>query len=358
MCLILGLYRFCIYKLLSAFCGYCVVKITVILLPPRRTETSRKQRRRETSSESRKPHTLYRFRSSHTSLKGVGLSLYMKHKRIIYIDPKLAQDASGSKESLDALALVLSIKLTFVDSCVRDATAVKVMRTFGIGHTRYKRAVEYAQRKGWLIRKGETLTAAKIKTAGVYNIRLVFTKHFYKGKRTKSDIIKAAYTLTQMCNFIRQAVILFHISKQAVVYDTITMATHPSKRTSQQAHKQAMKRAERWGMCKPKLRRKADRLSFARMAELASCSKSKAKSLVKSLIDDKVIDRHENYECTKYHIDEYCKAMRDDYARLGKRGSLVRYDGRVMLRLANSYTLNKQVVNFVRDYNPKQRGTA
>lgn len=282
----------------------------------------------------------------------------MKHKRIIYIDHKLAQGASGSKESLDALALVLSIKLTFVDSCVRDGSAVNIMRTFGIGHTRYKRAVEYAQKKGWLIRKDDTFIATKIKTIGAYNIRLVFSKHFYKGKRTKSDNIKAAYTLTQMCNFIRQAVILFHISKQAVVYDTITMATHPSKRTSQQAHKHAVKRTEQWGMCKPKLRRKANRLSYARMAELTSCSKSKAKSLVKSLINNKVIDRHENYERTKYHIDEYSKVMRDDYARLGKRGFLVRHDGRVMLRLANSYSLIKPVVNFVRDYKPKQCKTA
>lgn len=282
----------------------------------------------------------------------------MKHKRIIYIDPKLAQDASGSKESLDALALVLSIKLTFVDSCVRDGSAVNIMRTFGIGHTRYKRAVEYGIKQCWLRREGNTLKADKIKAAGSYNTRLVFTKHYYTAKRTKADKIKAAYTLTQMCNFIRQAVILFHISKQAVVYDTITMATRPTKRTSQQTHKRAVKRAEDWGMCKPKLRRKANRLSYARMAQLASCSKSKAKSLVKTLVNDKVIDRRENYERTKYHIDDYCKAMRDDYARLGKRGFLVRRDGMVMLRLANSYSLNKPVVKFVRDYKPKQCETA
>ncbi|MDE6282939.1 MAG: hypothetical protein K2L97_02990 [Muribaculaceae bacterium] len=239
----------------------------------------------------------------------------MKHKRIIYIDPKLAQSASGSKESLDALALVLSIKLTFVDSCVRDGSAVNIMRTFGIGHTRYKRAVEYGIKQGWLSRVGNTLRADKIKAAGAYNIKLVFTKHFYTAKRTRADKIKAAYTLTQMCNFIRQAVILFHISKQAVVYDTITMAARPTKRISQRTYKQAVKRVEGWGMCKPKLRRKANRLSYARMAELASCSKSKAKALVKSLVNDKIINRHKNYERTKYHIDEYCKVVREDYGK-------------------------------------------
>lgn len=282
----------------------------------------------------------------------------MKHKRIIYIDPKLAHEASGSKESIDALALVLSIKLTFVDSFVRDASAVNVMRTFGIGHTRYKRAVEYGLKKGWLRRAGTALIANKIKALGAYNIKFVFSRHYYAVKRTKADKIKAVYTLTQMCNFIRQAVILFHISKQAVVYDTITMATQPPGRTSQRSHKRAQKRAEGWGMRKPKLRRKADRLSYARMAELTSCSKSKAKSLVKSLLADKVIDRHENYERTKLNIDEYSRTMQNEYQKHGGRGFVVRRNGMVMLRLANSYSLNKSIVKFVRNLQAKQPESA
>jgi len=232
------------------------------------------------------------------------------------------------------------------------------MRIFRIGHTRYKRAVDYALKQGWLIRKGDMLVAGRIKAVGGYNIKLVFTKHFYIGKRQKSDDIKAAYTLTQMCNFIRQAVILFHISKQAVVYDTITMATHPPKRTPQQVHRGAEKRAESWGMCKPKLRRKANRLSYARMSELASCSKSKAKALVKALVNDNIIDKQENYERTKYNIRDYGKAMREDYARLGKRGFIVRHDDKVMLRLANSYSLNKSVVKFIKDYDSQKSKTA
>ncbi len=282
----------------------------------------------------------------------------MRHKRIIYLDPKLSASAVGSKESIEALALALSIKVTFVDSSIHDASAVNVMRIFRIGHTRYKRAVGYALKQGWLKRKGNTLAAGSIKAVGGYNVKMVFTRHFYTGRRQKSDEIKAAYTLTQMCNFIRQAVILFHISKQAVVYDTITMATHPPKRTPQQVHRGAERRAVGWGMCRPKLKRKANRLSYARMSELASCSKSKAKALVKALVDDNVIDRHENYGRTKFDIRDYCRAMRDDYARLGKRGFIVRHDGKVMLRLANSYSLNRPVVKFVKDYEAKGTKTA
>ena len=268
----------------------------------------------------------------------------MYRRRNIYLDPKLAGESVGTKESAEALAVVLGIKVTFVNSVVTDASATRLMHILRIGHTRYKRAVNYALRKGWLVREGDNIRAASIKALDSYNIRLVFTKHHYYGKRGKD--VRCPYTLTQLCNFIRQAVLLYHISKQVVVYDTITTATRPPRRTPQAKHKAAKKRVEGWGMRKPKLRKKADRLSYARMSELAGCSKSKAKSLVKSLVGGGVINKTENYEKTRWHIDEYSKMLRDGYAASGGRGFLVRHDGKVMLRLANSYSLNKAVVKY------------
>lgn len=269
----------------------------------------------------------------------------MYRKRNIYLDPKLAGEAVGTKESTEALAIVLGIKVTFVNSVVSDASAIRLMHILRIGHTRCKRAVNYALRKGWLIREGDNIRAARIKALDNYNIRLVFTKHHYYGKR--GDDVRCPYTLTQLCNFIRQAVLLYHISKQVVVYDTITTATRPKRRTPQAKHKAAKKRIEGWGMRKPKLRKKADRLSYARMSELAGCSKSKTKSLVKSLVGGGIINKTENYEETRWHIDEYSKMLRDGYAASGNRGFLVRHDGKVMLRLANSYSLNRPIVKYV-----------
>lgn len=270
----------------------------------------------------------------------------MYRKRNIYLDPKLAWEAVGSKESIEALAVVLGIKVTFVNSVVTDASAVRLMHILRIGHTRYKRAVGYALQKGWLMREGDNIRAANIKAFNCYNIRLVFTKHHYYGKRGKD--VRCPYTLTQLCNFIRQAVLLYHISKQAVVYDTITTATRkPTCSKQRTKQKVAAERAGGWGMRKPKLRKKADRLSYARMSELAGCSKSKTKSLVKSLVSGGIINKTENYEKTRWHIDEYSRMLRDSYAASGGRGFLVRYDGKVMLRLANSYSLNKPVVKYV-----------
>lgn len=277
----------------------------------------------------------------------VGLLFFcMYRKRNIYLDPKFAREAVGSKESVEALAVVLGIKVTFVNSVVTNASAVRLMHILRIGHTRYKRAVNYALRKGWLVREGDNIRAASIKTLDSYNVRLVFTKHHYDGKR--GDDVRCPYTLTQLCNFIRQAVLLCHISKQVVVYDTITTATRqPASSKSRSKYIAARKRVEGWGMRKPKLRKRADLLSYARMSELAGCSKSKTKSLVKSLVSCGIINKTENYEKTKWHIDEYSKMLRDGYAASGNRGFLVRHDGKVMLRLANSYTLNKPIVKYV-----------
>lgn len=270
----------------------------------------------------------------------------MYRKRNIYLDPKLAGAAVGTKESAEALAVVLAIKVTFVNSVVTDASATRLMHILHIGHTRNKRAVDHALRKGWLVRDGDNIRAANIKAFDSYNIRLVFTKHHYSGKRG-SDV-RCPYTLTQLCNFIRQAVLLYHISKQAVVYDTITTATQkPSCSKQRTKQKVAAERAGGWGMRKPKLRKKADRLSYARMSELAGCSKSKTKSLVRSLVGGGIINKAENYEETGLHIDEYSKMLRDGYATSGARGFLVRRDGKVMLRLANSYSLNRPVVKYV-----------
>lgn len=270
----------------------------------------------------------------------------MKRKRYIYLDPDLARAAVGSKESIEALAVVLAIKVTFVNSVVTDASAVRLMRILRIGHTRYKRAVSYALRKGWLVREGDNIRATSIKAADSYNVKLVFTKHYYK-KGRRGDDVRCPYTLTKLCDFIREAVVLFHISKQAVVYDTLTLATRPGKRTAQSKFRKAKERAERWGMRKLKLRKKADRLSYARMSEIAGCSKSKAKSLIKTLVKGGVVNKTENYEETKWHIDEYSKELRDNYAACGGRGFIVRHDGRIMLRLANSYSLNRPVVKYV-----------
>lgn len=280
----------------------------------------------------------------------------MYHKRNIYIDPKLANESVGTKESTEALAVVLGIKVTFVNSVVTNASATRLMHILHMGYARYKRAINYALHKGWLIREGNNIKATNIKALNSYNIRFVFTKHYYNGKR--GNDIRCPYTLTQLCNFIRQAVLLYHISKQVVVYDTITTATQqPTNSKLRSKHLAAKNRVDSWGMRKPKLRKEANRLSYARMSELAGCSKSKAKALIKSLVGNGIVNKIDNYVETIFHIDEYSKALRDGYAASGNRGFLVRHDGKVMLRLANSYSLNRPVVKYVAIDN-KQTKTA
>ncbi len=272
----------------------------------------------------------------------------MKHKRIIYIGSGLAKEAVGSKESLEALAVVLSIKLTFVNSIVSRATAVRMMKVLRIGFRRYNRAVGYALEAGWLVRKGDRLVAAlKLKTQDSFNIRFCFARTFYRGKR--SGDVAAAYTLTELCNYIRQGVLLFHISKQTTVYDTLTMATRPTKAQGHKAMLRARRRMGRWGMRNAGLQGGADRLSYMRMSEILCCSKTKSINLVKPLVKCGVIGKRENFRLTNIGVRDYAfnaAMVREVHAELRKRACPVYHDGRVCLRLANSYTINRNPVKF------------
>lgn len=274
----------------------------------------------------------------------------MKRKRVIYIAPELAKEACGSKESLDALALVLSIKTTFVDSVMRDGSTVNVMRTLRIGHARCQRAMGHALRAGWLVRAGGSLRAARIRNDNAHNVRLELDRCHYDGKREASAVVRAPYKLTELCDIIRQAILMFHISKQCYVYDTLTMATHP-KRGQVRQMKRARKRSEGWGMCKQKLQRKGRRLSYARMSELAVCSSTKAKTLVKSMVCAGLVRKEENYKRTDISLRHY-RNDRGAYLRalhfeLGKPGCIVCHDGAVCIRFANSYTLRKPMVKYI-----------
>lgn len=274
----------------------------------------------------------------------------MKCKRIIYLGTEVVKEAIVSKEAIEALAAVLSIKLTFVNSVIKNATATRVMKILRIGFTRYNRAINYAIARGWLVRDGNKLIATlKLKELNKFNIRLCFSRCFYVGKRNAGDDIVSAYSLTELCNIIRQGVLLFHISKQATVYDTITMATHPTHRQGRDAMLKAKRRSKRWGMCEPKLKGKADKLSYARMAQVAGCSKSKSKSLIKTLVKGGVIDKHENFKRTNISVEDYRAngaLLRELHFEARKRGCLVYHEGKVCVRLANSYTLNRQPIKF------------
>lgn len=78
---------------------------------------------------------------------------------------------------------------------------------------------------------------------------------------------------------------------------------------------------------------------------------------MKSLVSGGVVNKTENYEKTKWHVNQYSRMLRDGYAATGKRGFIVRHDGKVMLRLANSYSLNKPVIKYITGDN-KQCKTA
>ena len=269
----------------------------------------------------------------------------MRYKRELYISPQLASEAVKSKISLEALAITLGVKITFVDSIVKDASTTRMMHLLHIGHARYRLALSYALKRGWLVREGNNLRATCIKQLDAHNVRFVLNKTYYGKKRTGD--IRCPFNITQLCDLIRQSILLHHITKQAVVYDTIKKATHPKYGTSTKTIKRARKRACNWGMCKPSLREGADRLSYARISQIAGCSATKAKSLVKELVNEGFIVKQENYLSTPWSEKDYSQELVNNYALYGECGYLVLRDGKVFAQLANTYYMNRCVVKYI-----------
>ena len=85
------------------------------------------------------------------------------------------------------------------------------------------------------------------------------------------------------------------------------------------------------------------------MAEIAGCSKTKSKSLVRSLVATGAITKRENYKRTDIDVHEYSvhgALIRQLHVEARKRGFLVYHNGKVCVRFANSYAVNRNPIRF------------
>ena len=251
--------------------------------------------------------------------------------RRIWLDTKMAQNAMSSKESLDALALCVMIKLTFVDSLVKDASVRRMMKLFHISYGRCARAIKEGLKLGFMVRDGNGLRAAKVKALKRYCTPLDIPASDTKGE--------CPITITKMCDQLRGAVLYNHLAKQNDLRDTIRLARDPES-----GDLNAMKRA------RAKLRKKAMcvnnrsasevvRLSYARVASLLNVSKTKAKATIKRLRDKGLVRRVLQFEETGMNLEQFSKEIQKEYSKYADRGFMVMCNGMVCLQLANAYLL-------------------
>lgn len=242
-----------------------------------------------------------------------------------------AQEAMDSKVGLDALALCCMVKLTFVDSMVKDASARRMMKIFHMSYGRCAKAIEEGVQRGYFIKDGKGLRALKVKTAKHYCVPLDIPVTDKKGE--------CPISIAKMCDQLRGAVIYNHIAKQNDLRDTIRLARNPRHGELRQM-KRAQARLRKKGVCiNNRSAGEVLRLSYAKAASLLNVSKTKAKSTIKRLRDKGLVSRVLQFEETGLHLDDFSKELQKGYSKYAGRGFMVLCDGMVCLQLANAYLL-------------------
>lgn len=260
--------------------------------------------------------------------------------RRIWIDTRIAQGAVDSKEALDALALCCMVKLTFVDSMVKTATARRMMRVFHISYGRCVKAIEEGLKRGYFVKDGANLRASKIRAGKCNCIPLDIPTGDNKGE--------CPICMTTMCDKLRGAVLYNHIAKQNDLRDTIRLARDP-KRGELKSMRRAKARLRKKGVCvDDRSANDVVRLSYAKVASMLNVSKTKAKATIKRLRDKGLVKRVLQFEETGLHINEFSKELQKGYSKYANRGFMVLCDGMVCLQLANAYLLcGDSLVKFI-----------
>jgi len=206
--------------------------------------------------------------------------------------------------------------------------------------------VENAEKHGYFNRSDDKkdLIIMPLKECGSFNIRFRVPSRTASRLIRKGEAVKAQYTLTQICNFIREAVLINQISKQQDLFDTLSKTERPQNHIE---YRRAKKKLSKRDMRPKKVDRRGRTLSYKRMAEHISCSRSKAKRLAKSLIARGTLLMQHNYEETHLNIDEFDKEIRKQYSKFANRGFLVLMGGMVMVQIANSYSILRDVIRFI-----------
>lgn len=278
----------------------------------------------------------------------------MRTKQTIHLSTSLCTKALKSKESTDALALALLVKFTFVNSVIKDATLSKVMKVFHISYARCKSAIAAGVDMGLFHLDGNRIVVGKINARGEYNILL---KVRLKSAMRQTGEISAPYTVTQMCNLIRKAALINHISKQSNLFDTLRLATQP-RPSETELMKKAKRKLSKRNMQAGNIVSDGQKLSYKRMSVIMGCSASLAKKLVKFLVRIGVLEKQLNFEDSGLHIDQFSKAIQNGYRQSGGRGFMVRRDGQVMLQCSNSYSINDAPIRYLKNRKSKMAKAA
>lgn len=274
------------------------------------------------------------------------------YKRTIYIGLSECQRAVKEKNRLEAFAFSLLVKLTFVDSCIKETTYFKMSRHLGLGNTRLKRALTNALKYGYIARDGELYRAKPLKEYGGFNTRLEFEEGSISSHAKHGTELKTPYKLSRLIKEIKIAVLKNHIKKQMAFHDTASGVDASSDNKELKRRKAKLRRMCGVSHVSEEVLEKSARLSITRISEVICSKRSSTKKLVKQLRESGQIIR--NFESILLDQFDY-DTIRNDYDRaraifhanyLG--GWLCASSGRVYVIVANRYSLPEKEIDTIK----------
>lgn len=258
-------------------------------------------------------------------------------KQLLYISSSLASEAVHSKERLEALAFAVCVKRTFVSSYIKNATTRRCKDIFGIGSTRMCRIIRNGLEYGYLRRDGDSLVALPVRGEKEFNIRI--ESELMTFSRTRRA--ECQYRLKDIADAIRKAALLYHISKQTSCVDTTKKARgvygYKPMRNALRKIKSMRCSGEAY-----------EGLSNRRVMNIVGTGLNKARNLVRNLVSDKSVVKHERYAKTALKAKDFSIEENDVAAKFGLNGFMFPKNGNVYLRLSNAYEYVGDSIVYVR----------
>lgn len=264
---------------------------------------------------------------------------FIEMKQTIYLSTKIASEAVSSKEMAEALAFALCIKLTFVSSRVQSATVRRCKALFHVGQDRISRMIKNGIKYGYLVRDGQDLIAVSLKTPESYHVRLDFQLNTYKFQTEEKG---CKYHLNSVIDLIRKSVLLNHISKQSDCRDTLKNAHEPCGLKTYKKSRNKIKRMLHAG-------RLFDGVSNARIRNLCSVGRAKARRLINSLVSSGNVIKEEVSVETGMDIRSFNRERANAFFKeSGDFGYLYRKGNSILCRVSNRYIYDCDLISFIK----------
>lgn len=246
----------------------------------------------------------------------------------IYLSISESKVASQDKERLEALSFAILIKLNFNSSAIKYSNIRYCKELFHIGTTRIMRILKNGYKYGYLKKIDNTIIACKIKKENDFNIII-------KRNNTYKDNKKIIYKINDIVDLVRKSVLVNHITKQNNCSDTYKRQEGYKGRSK--ARNKVLK------LCRTQ--KAYNGLSNKRIMEITNTKLYRARKIIHSLVDDKIISRNEVNIKTSISPKNFNRNSANFWFKeTGHYGYLFGYNGLIYCHVSNEYKITKNII--------------